>query len=540
MNTSGTKNITDYLYGFAQTSPDKLLLLHPEEISYKTFCKLVDSYACGFLNTGISKGTKTIVLITPGIDLFATIFALFRIGAVPVLIDPGMGNKAMAKALCNINAKAFVGIPKALLFKYIFPKEFHSVRIWISTGLCFIKKGKKLAAFRKRFSREYKVSNNDPNDPVAVFFTSGSTGAAKAVLYKNYMFEAQLNLLRNHFKYQAQEIDLCTFPLLGLFSICLGLSLVLADMDMTHPARLKPEKLVQNIYWFGCTYMFCSPMVLKKLAEFSRRKKLKLPSLKRIMTAGAPVSPQLLHDFAKLLANDAEIHTPYGATEALPVTDISHKELLYLYENSECYSKGICVGYPLINIELRSIKITDAVLEKWEDVEVCKNDEVGEIIVKGQNVSQNYVNNKLANEYSKIKDSESAFLWHRMGDVGRIDAQGRVWFYGRKSQRLETERGTLFTIPTEAVFNQHEDVERSALVGVVEKDRTNPVVCIQLKKGRKKTNRLEDELLDLAKENDLKESISDFFFFKNFPVDPRHNAKIYREKLTQWILKKVK
>jgi len=533
-------NISEYVFGFAEKSPDKLLLLQPEKITYGEFCHVLDAYAIGFLKAGISRGTKTIVLIPPGIDLFATFFALLRIGSVPVLIDPGMGIKAMVKALSNANAQAFIGIPASLFLKYIFPIKFKSVSIWISSGRNFIPKGKKLSRFELQQNEKYEVAKMNREDDAAIFFTSGSTGPAKAVVYKHYMLIAQLNHLKEHFSYHPREIDFCTFPLIGLFSMCLGLSVVLANMDMTHPARLKPGNLLQAINRFDCTYMFCSPMVLKKLAEFGNRNKIQVPTLKKIMSAGAPVTPEVLKGFSNLIADEAEIHTPYGATEALPVTDVHHKELIEVYEHSNCYANGICVGYPLKNIDLRIIKISDAVIQKWEKAEECKIDEVGEIVVRGENVSQSYFENKTANKFSKIKDSNSSVLWHRMGDVGRIDNQGRVWFYGRKSQRVEAAGKTLFTIPTEAVFNQHKDVERSALLGLHKNGKTLPVVCIQLKKGRKRTSDKIRQLQALAAENESTAGISEFFFYKRFPVDPRHNAKIYREKLVQWTQKKIK
>ena len=536
---SEQKNITDYLYKFSQTNPEKLVFLHPKKFTYSKFCNLIDLYAAGFQKSGIQKGTKTVILIKPRIDLFAVTFALLRIGAIIIMIDPGMGNKAMAKALSKINAEAFIGIPKALLLKYIFRKEFKSVKLWISTGINLVRKGIRLSSIRKNENNRYTVAKLNDNDTVAVFFTSGSTGPPKGVVYKNYMFEAQLEYLKEHFKYNPNEIDLCTFPLIGLFSICLGLSVVLADMDMTRPATLKPAKIIKNINKFQCSYMFCSPMVLKKLTDYSHRKDIKLSSLKKIMTAGAPVSPELLQKFKNIISEDTKIHTPYGATEALPVTDINHKELLKLYEDSSSYLKGICIGYPLKNINLKIINITDTEIKKWADVVECINGEVGEIVIRGKNVSQNYFNNKRADKLSKIKDSTRHLLWHRTGDLGKLDDKKRVWFFGRKSQRVETNDKTLYTIPVEAVFNRHPAIERSALVGAKNNGNTEPVVCIQHKHRINKNKQLINELKMMAKENNLTNSISTFIFHKKFPVDPRHNAKIYREKLTIWAQKKI-
>uniref|UniRef100_UPI00321657DD fatty acid CoA ligase family protein n=1 Tax=uncultured Draconibacterium sp. TaxID=1573823 RepID=UPI00321657DD len=540
MKNNEVQNITDYLYQFARKSPDKSILLHPNRVSYKAFCKLVDAYATGFQKAGITKGIRTIVLLKPGVDLFATTFALLRIGAIPVMIDAGMGIKAMVKALANTGAEAFVGIPKSLLLKYIFPKEFKKVKVWISGGYCLGLPAMPLSEFRKNEKNCYTVARINPDEVTAIFYTSGSTGPAKGVVYTRSMMEAQIACLKNYFKYNPLETDLCTFPLIGLFSMCLGLSVVLADMDMLHPVRLKPEKLVLNIYWYGCTYLFCSPMVLKKLAEYCTRENLKLNSLKRVMTAGAAVSPELLSNFAQVISFDAQIHTPYGATEALPVTDIHHKELLDLYENTPGYLKGICVGYPLENIALRIIRITDNVIGKWDETIECSSNEVGEIVVSGDSVSQEYLNNEEANRISKIRTDTGEQVWHRTGDLGRIDEHGRVWFYGRKSHRIETVSETMFTIPVEAVFNRHPQVERSALVGVVTNGKTKPVVCIQTKKGAGKNKELVNELNELARKNEVTSRISEFLFHKNFPVDARHNAKIYREKLAEWAQEKIK
>ncbi|MCY1718786.1 fatty acid CoA ligase family protein [Prolixibacteraceae bacterium Z1-6] len=537
MKSNGVQNISDHLYQSALKFPDKPMLLHPGKVSYKVFCKLVDAYATGFINSGIVKGTKTIVLLKPGVDFFATTFALLRIGAIPVMIDPGMGRKAMIQALANANAGAFIGIAKSMLLKYISPKNFKSVCIWISGGCCWDMQVKHLSTFRKKGGKNYEVAKTKPNDETAIFFTSGSTGPAKGVVYTKQMMEAQIAGLKNHFNYNPKEIDLCTFPLIGLFSMCLGLSVVLADMDMVHPARLQPEKLVLNIYWYGCTYLFCSPVVLQKLAEFCVQENLKLNSLKRIMTAGAPVTPELLSNVARVISDEAQIHTPYGATEALPVTDINHKELLHLYENSPNYLNGICVGYPLEDIKLKVVPISDEAIKKIEDVEECDKSEVGEIVIQGENVSQGYLNDQLADKLSKIAAESGNLLWHRTGDLGRIDDKGRVWYYGRKSQRVQTETKVLFTIPVEAVFNRHPQVERSALVGVVANGKTEPVICIQAKKGTHKSEKLVDELKELALQQELTHNISEFIFVKKFPVDARHNAKIHREKLAEWAQK---
>ncbi|HSO88071.1 MAG TPA: AMP-binding protein, partial [Draconibacterium sp.] len=259
-----------------------------------------------------------------------------------------------------------------------------------------------------------------------------------------------------------------------------------------------------------------------------------------VMTAGAPVSPTVLRDFKMLLPESSEIHTPYGATEALPVTDICDQELLKIYENKQNLFQGICVGYPLKDIDLQIIAISDESIEFWENAQIMKTGEVGEIVVCGLNVSQEYLANEKANLKSKIFERGSEKRWHRTGDLGRLDEKGRIWFYGRKSQRVVTKNTTLFTIPCESVINQHPMVSRSALVGVKFQNEHVPVIYIEMVSGIKRTEKLRKELLDLSASNPVTKEIRIVLFLKKFPVDPRHNAKIFREKLAVWVQKQMR
>ncbi len=477
------ENITGFLYDFAALHPEKSALLHPVRVTFGELCRLTDAYAAGFSRSGILKGCRTVLLLKPGVDLFAVVFALLRIGAIPVLIDPGMGIKAMVKALSTVKAEAFAGMAKAHWLRLLYPQAFKTVGIAVTTTLPFFRGDYSLKKYRKSGNYSYTISHSAPTDEVAVFFTSGSTGPAKAVVYRKAMVDAQIQYLRDHFQYSPMDVDLCTFPLIGLLVINLGLSVVLADMDMTHPATLKPSKLLANIRKYGCTTMFCSPMVLKKLAGYAEARNKKIGSLQKVFTAGAPVPPGLLHDFKKLISSGAIIHTPFGSTEALSVADATDVELFKAYSDPGSYLQGTCIGRPLDGIRLRLILITDEALGNMECVNGVGPGEVGEITVYGPNVSQNYLYNDAANRLSKIRDGDLPLLWHRSGDLGRIDTEGRLWYCGRKSQRVVTLNSIYLTIPCEAVFNQHPGVSRSALVGIKTESGVMPVICIELKKG---------------------------------------------------------
>jgi len=535
-------NISMYLRKNAASFPNKPALLHPVRMTYKELDEQVDRFSWYLESKGIRSGTRTILLVPAGPEILYIVFALLRISAVPVMIDPGMGIKAMLDALGGIRAEAFIGIPKAHFLRAIRLSVFKDVKVKIMIGLQGFHRINSIKKKQSDESREYPVSPVSPDKIAAIFFTSGSTGLAKGVVYTAGMLNRQVSITKEQFGISSGETDLCTFPLLGLFAICHGNSSVMADMDMSHPAKLNPDRVVRNILDFGCTQMFGSPMILSRLSAYCLKEGIMLGSLRHVISAGAPVHRNVLAEFGRLIPEGTGIHTPYGATEALPVSDIKSTELITHFSDRLVEEHGICIGYPVKGIDIKIIKITDEPVIKWGSDIILPVNQVGEIAVKGPWVSTEYFNNPQANMMSKIADPHDNGIWHRMGDLGRFDEDGKLWFFGRKSQRVVTQSGTLFTIPCEAVFNRHPLVLRSALIGlaVMNGKWKHPVICIQLKPDFHHSEVIKEELLKLSGSSLITREITDFFFFKEFPVDPRHNAKIFREKLTEIISRKTR
>jgi len=400
-------------------------------------------------------------------------------------------------------------------------------------------KGVTLNRVRQVPWRPYTAAKTGRDETAAILFTTGSTGPAKGAVYTHGNFDAQLRHIKSHLGISFDEIDLSTFPLFALFWPALGITSVIPDMNPTKPARANPKKIIEAILNQGVTSMFASPALLNRVGKYGKQKSIKLPSLKRVISAGAPVAPSVIEQFASMLCEGAEIHTPYGATEAVPVISISSNEILSETRKLSEKGYGICIGRPINDIKVRIIKISDDPINKWsKDLEV-KDGETGEITVKGDLVTRHYFEKPAADALAKIKDGNT--VWHRMGDLGWIDSKKRIWFCGRKSHRVTTEKRTLFTIPCEAIFNNHPMVFRSALVGIGPLHRQKPVICIELEHGknRYKKKKIKKELFELAQQNELTKSINSILFCKSFPVDIRHNSKIFREKLAIWAEKKL-
>ncbi len=511
-----------------------------DQITFGELDRETDRYAHGLVEAGIRRGTRTILMVRPSVEFFLLTFALYKIGAVPILIDPGMGRRRMADCLREVDAEAFVGVPLAQTFRLLHRSAFGGLRLVVTVGRRWAWGGRRMKDLRLDSWRPFPIAQTRPDHPAAIIFTTGSTGPPKGVLYEHSMFDAQVRLLREHFQIGPGEIDLPTFPLFALFDPALGMTAVLPDMDPTRPALVNAEFIIRSIVDQQVTHMFGSPALLDRVGHYGQAHGVKLPSLKRVASAGAPVPSANLERFTSMLADDAVIHTPYGATEALPVASITSREILNETRRATERGAGTCVGRPLPEATVRIIRIDDGPVAAWSEALSLPTGQIGEIVVQGPMVTRRYVTGVHANGLAKIADGQA--VWHRMGDVGYLDDQGRLWFCGRKSHRVVTPHGTLFTDPCEAVFNVHPRVIRSALVGVGAPPDQTPVICIELRPSDDKRDLplLTKELLDMAKGNEATRTIAAVLYHPAFPVDIRHNSKIFREQLAIWAAERLK
>jgi acyl-CoA synthetase (AMP-forming)/AMP-acid ligase II len=406
-----------------------------------------------------------------------------------------------------------------------------------------------------------QLADTNPDDTAAILFTSGSTGVPKGVVYRHRHFVAQIEMLRDAFDMAPGGVDLPTFPPFALFDPALGLTSIIPDMDPTRPARANPRKLHAAIEEFGVDQLFGSPALMRVLAEHGES----LPTVKRVTSAGAPVPPDVVSKMLELLPESARFWTPYGATECLPVAAIEGHELLCLRARTES-GAGTCVGRPVPPNDVRIVRIGDEAIVEWNDALLVGAGQVGEITVAGPTATDAYWNRNAQTKLAKIRETQSdgtQRIVHRMGDLGYFDGDGRLWFCGRKSQRVVVDEATtLCTEQIEPVFNTHPDVARTALVGIpraagdkrLELSRggagqlrkaasaagQRPLLCVELRRGvdARQWPRIVDELRHLADGFVHTAKVEGFLRYpKSFPVDIRHNAKIGREKLAAWATK---
>jgi olefin beta-lactone synthetase len=533
-------NIAAHLPEMARRQPDTTAIIFPKKgrrLSFSELNRLSDRIARGLLAVGICRGVRTVLMVTPSPEFFALTFALFKVGAVPVLIDPGLGIKNLKKCFAEAEPHAFIGVPKAHLARLLFGWGKGSIRTLVTVGARFFWGGCTLSELIAQHPQQapFTPAPTQHDDVAAILFTSGSTGTPKGAVYSHGNFAAQVDALRKVYGIEPGEIDLPTFPLFALFAPALGMTAVIPEMDFTRPGSVNPAKIIAAINDYGVTTMFGSPALINRVGRYGEKHKVKLPTLRRAISAGAPVPAAVLERFTGLLNPGVQVFTPYGATEALPVCSIGSAEILGSTRQITDAGGGVCIGRPVEGIRLEVIEISDEPIYSWHESLRVPTGKIGEIIVQGDQVTRGYYNRPDADHLSKIADPETGSFFHRMGDLGGRDEDGRVWFCGRKSHRVETESGPLFTIPCEAVFNTHPLVYRSALVGIGTPGELRPVLCVELEKGVKADKeRVRRELLAIARDHIHTHSIDTILFHPSFPVDIRHNAKIFREKLALW------
>ena len=545
MTESAFINIAAHLPDMARRQPDTAAIIFPKDGRKLTFAELdvlSDRIARGLIATGICRGVRTVLMVTPSPEFFALTFALFKVGAVPVLIDPGLGIKNLKKCFAEAQPHAYIGIPKAQLARLLFGWGKDSIRTIITVGRRLFWGGTTLDALLAEHGEviPFTPAPTQADDVAAILFTSGSTGTPKGAVYSHGNFAAQVEALRTVYGIEPGEIDLPTFPLFALFAPALGMTAVIPEMDFTRPGSVDPVRIIDAIQRYGVTTMFGSPALINRVGRYGATHGVRLPSLRRAISAGAPVPAAVLERFTGLLPPGVQVFTPYGATEALPVCSIGSDEILGETRGITDAGGGVCIGRPVEGIRLEVIEISDEPVYCWHESLRVPTGKIGEIIVQGAQVTRGYYNRPDSDHLSKIADPETGSFFHRMGDLGGRDENGRVWFCGRKSHRVETEAGPLFTIPCEAVFNTHPLVYRTALVGVGVPGALTPVLCVELEKGVKTDlPALKEELLVIARDHIHTHAIETILFHPAFPVDIRHNAKIFREKLAVWAAERL-
>ncbi|MDL5154455.1 fatty acid CoA ligase family protein [Actinomycetospora termitidis] len=495
-------------------------------VTFGELARRVADAAAGLLAVGIGPGTRTALLVPPTADFFVLAYALLRVRAVPVVVDPGIGLARVRSCLNEAAPEAFVGIAKAHLARRAL-RWCPDALIAVTAGAVPVPGTHSLRRLERDGSRRRALPPLPRPDgaPAAILFTSGSTGPPKGVEHHDDGLLAQADLVRDLYGLGPGDVSLATFPPFALFGPALGMTTVIPRMDPTQPAKVVPARLVRAANRSGATVMFGSPAVLDRLGRGAPAGTT-LPTLRQVISAGAPVPRDVQRRVLDLLPPGAQVHTPYGATEALPVATIGSDELLDLPDD------GICVGRPTPGVDVTLIRPTPGPIAELTASMQVGPGEVGEVVVRGPVVSPAYAERPEATAAAKLR--WDGRLAHRMGDLASADDDGRLWFAGRVAHVVHTVDGPLYSVPCEEVLNHHPAVRRTALVGIGPEDDRTPVAVVEMLPGSRLTAEVADELRGLAEADPRTKPIRTMLEHPGLPVDPRHNSKIDREALGRW------
>ena len=545
MNHPGS-NVARHLRLAATDLPAGVALKSPVSVSptgevrhvARTFRQLdqeSDAAAVHLARAGLAAGDRVLLAVRPGHDLIVGMFALLKLGAVPVAIDPGMGWSAFLDCVRRSRPTALVGLLPASLLSRLPFAAFRTIRHRVTVGDAAWRR-----ALTKTSGDPLPLTNVSPDTPAAILFTSGSTGAPKGVCYSHGMFDAQIELIRSTYGIRPGEVDMAMLPLFALFNPALGTTTVTPLLDASKPLAADPAPLVAALVAEAVTCSFGSPAIWGKVADHCAARGLKLPALRRLLIAGAPVSGELLAQLRAVAPNCA-IHTPYGATECLPITTITSAELLGEVRQGALGGQGTCVGRPVAGVEIRVIRETDGPIATLADTTPCDLGEIGEIIATGPSVTREYDGLPDATRLAKIADGDR--VWHRMGDLGSLDAAGRLFFLGRRVEQVRTAQGRLPTESFEPAFRQHPQVHRCALIGIGPAPDQTPALVVEPRAGHfpeTETDRARfiEELRAVASGHPRVGLVRHIVFQRALPVDVRHNAKIHRLRLSkEWTVR---
>ncbi|MCT4641560.1 MAG: fatty acid CoA ligase family protein [Bacteriovoracaceae bacterium] len=518
-------NLSDRISEHAISNRDKLAVICPSNnnskyISY-TFLELenkINQFANKLTSLGVKKDDVVLIFIKPYIDFSAIIFACYKIGAVCTFIDPGMGRKKLLESISKSTASVLIGIKKVHIARMLFRSSFKDIKLFITTDRLGIFSHSIYKNLDKMSSR-FKSVDIENQKIGSLLYTSGGTGAPKPVIYTQKILMEQTKKLQNEFDLKPQDTDLAGFPLFALFTLSMGMSSVIPFMDPAAPAKADPQSLIKNIKDNKCSFIAGSPAIWNNMVKYCNDNNIKLDTVKYFVMFGAPISYKMHKRISNIIPNGTS-YTPYGATESLPVSNISGKQILKEFSDENIMGKGICVGTPMKGVKVNIIKKQDGAINNIKDCEFLKTGQVGEIIVNSTTTTIGYNNMEDITKASKIYDENT--FWHRMGDMGYMDDKGQLWFLGRVAHTFETNDSMYTPINIEQFFIAKNEIEKAAFIRAKNKN----VIILNSKN--------EALAKDIIKKNNL--PIDKVLVNENFPVDIRHNIKIDRKKLSTWAI----
>lgn len=510
-------------------------------ISVQELDGLVGILTTEFKNAGIKFGDRVILFLPMSLPMYASMFALQKMGAIPTFLDSWARRDQMGVSAEVAKPTAMISAHRA--FEYLKEVDgINNIPIKICAGEIpeGVKYTKRLEEMMmtKVYSEEVPV---DREHTALITFTTGSSGTPKGADRSHRFLAAQHYALNRHIPYTEQDKDLPVFPIFSLNNLAAGVETIIPAIDVGQPNEKDALILYQQIKTLGVTCTTVSPSLFNHLSKFCIENQLTL-DLKRIVTGGAPISRDDVQKM-KQVAPKAEILILYGSTEVEPMAHIEAKEMLaqLLPTDPELVEPGVNVGHLDDGLQYKFTTITKDPLyvtktEDWEKIEVPKN-KVGELIVSGEHVCEKYFNNEDAFIKSKIKDHEGK-IWHRTGDLGFVDQNHHLWIVGRVHNAIKRADEFYFPVRAEIIIKRFKEVKKAAFLGLPDEklfQKTVAVFSAHEKLNNEESEKIKKEIQRILEKNGF--VVDHVIMVDDIAMDPRHHSKVEYEILRQQIIK---
>lgn len=469
-------------------------------LTYLELAREIAARARAFRERGVGPGERVLLLVPMSIELYLSLLGVLHAGGVAVFVDAWAGWRRVDEGVRRTKPRLFVGSPRAQMLRILSPAvRAIPARMTVRPG-----------ATMAGGAAEFPPEPLGPDAPALVTFTTGSTGSPKASLRTHGFLWDQHVVLSKHLGPAEGAIDMPTLPIFVLHNLAAGATSVLPDFDPRRPAEIDPRKISEQIASEGVTSAVASPAFFDRLLVGRRAR---LP-LQRAFTGGAPVLPALAQRMEEGI--EGEAFAVYGSTEAEPISLISARDMRLAM--AETGREGLCVGVPVSEIRVKLVHPALGEIRVgssgWAGIE-CAPGEAGEIVVSGPQVQTGYFDDATSDRSSKIADGLT--VWHRTGDGGRIDEQGRLWLLGRVGARVSTAGQTWWSLPAEIAATKLPGVRHAAYIGDA---RRGAILCLE-GSGLVAT----EAFLAQIRKRLSPYPVNEVRVLRTIPRDPRHVSK---------------
>jgi acyl-coenzyme A synthetase/AMP-(fatty) acid ligase/pimeloyl-ACP methyl ester carboxylesterase len=500
-------------------------------VSWKQLDDRVTRLAAGLHRIGVRRGDRVSLLVTPGATLTAVIYACLRIGAVVVVADAGLGVKGLHRAVRGAWPAYVIGETKGLAAARALGwpgVKISAARLPGATATALGVSHSLKDLLDARTTPELP-SEPGPTDLAAILYTSGSTGPAKGVKYTHAQLSSLRDVLSEHFAITADSGLVTGFAPFALLGPALGARSSTPEMDISAPRTLTARAVAAAVAETDADIVFLSPAAILNVVAtadaLDGAYRQALQGVRTVLSTGAPVSRQLLTALVGVLPN-ASAHAVYGMTECLLVSDITLDTL----PDEDTEHTGVCVGTPIGGVEVRISPLDEA--GRASGAPTQDADRLGEVIISAEHLKSQYDRLWLTDR-AAVRDVADDGRWHRTGDVGHLDADGRLWIEGRLPHVIATQDGPIAPVGPEQAIETVPLVRRAAVVGVGPEGLRQCVVIVETTTGTKRVRLADAELAAQVRDASTQPLVA-VFAVPELPTDIRHNSKIDRTRLSVW------